>query len=78
MVTTGEEKAQNYITKLEKENEIMKKLSTSIGFYESYFEELKNYVSKELAFEKVNNLYLELFGVKRYDNFLQFCGMIRN
>lgn len=78
MVTTEEEKVQNYIAKLEKENEIMKKLLTSIGFYEFYFEEIKNSASKELAFEKVNNLYLELFGGKRYDTFLQFHELTRN
>lgn len=72
MTITEEKEARIYIAKLEKENEIMKKLSTRLGFYTLYFDSLKCCSTKELAFEKVNNLYTEMFGFKRYESYLHF------
>lgn len=60
------------IAKLEKENEIMRKLSTNKGFYEFYFEKLKTSKTQIQAFNKVNNLYLNLFGQKRHNDFVTF------
>ena len=60
------------IAKLEKENEIIKKLSTRKGFYEYYFDLLKTSKTQIQAFNKVNKLYSTLFGVKRYSNFVDF------
>ena len=64
------------IAKLEKENEIMKKLSTRKGFYEYYFDLLKTSKTKIEAFNKVNKLYLTLFGQKRYSDFSTFQKLI--
>lgn len=66
------------IEKLKLQNEKMKKLSTREGFFKSYFESLKDFKTKELAFEKVNSLYYELFGIKRYDNFLDFVRITKH
>lgn len=72
-MTISEEKdLKIYIEKLKKETEIMRKLSTVKGFHEYYFETLKKYKTNYHAFNKVNKLYLNLFGEKRYDNFLAF------
>lgn len=67
-----------WIAKLEKENEIMKKLSTRKGFYDFYFEKLKTSKTKIQAFNKVNNLYLSLFGEKRYGDFATFKSLIHS
>jgi hypothetical protein len=60
------------IEKLEKENAIMQRLSTRKGFFEFYFEKLKTSKTQLQAFNKVNKLYLSLFGQHRYSDFLQF------
>jgi hypothetical protein len=72
MTTIEEKTVKIYIAKLEKENELMKKLSTSKGFYEYYFEFLKVSKTKVQAFNNVNKLYLNFFGRKRYDDFSTF------
>lgn len=60
------------IKKLKEENAIMKILSTAKGFFKMYFEKLKHFKSKFLAFEYVNNLYYDLFGVHLYTDFNSF------
>ena len=60
------------IKNLLQENEIMKKLSTRKGFFNYYFETSKNCISNEMAFDKVNELYFNLFGEKRYNNYMDF------
>jgi hypothetical protein len=64
------------IKNLLQENEIMKKLSTRKGFFSYYFETLKNCTSNEMAFDKVNELYFNLFGEKRYNSYSDFIGTI--
>lgn len=60
------------IEKLKTENEIMSKISTSIGFYEYFFKELKNYKTEIECFNEVNKLYFNLFGVYRFENYQTF------
>ena len=50
----------------------MKKLSTREGFFKSFFDSLKSFKTEELAFENVNNSYLELFGQKRYNSYSDY------
>jgi hypothetical protein len=64
-----------YIAKIEKENEIMRSLSTRQGFYNEFFKELKTAASNKAAFEKVNELYHNLFGQYRYSDWNSFKRM---
>lgn len=77
MTTIEKKELENYINQLERENEIMKKLSTRKGFYKYYFDLLNCSKTKAQAFNKVNKLYFQLFGKKRYDNFSVFSEMVK-
>lgn len=63
--------------KLEAQNELMRKLSTRDGFYSQYFEEIPRSRTNEEAFNKVNDLYRELFGEDRYSDFDSFKKVTR-
>ena len=71
MTKIEEKKLENYIQKLEAENKIMRKLSTVSGFYNMYFEKLKN-TDNLTAFNEVNEIYYSLFNRKRFSDFLSF------
>lgn len=75
MKTEQQLENQKMIEKLKIENALMKRLSTGVGFFKSYFEFLKDSQTKEQAFNRVNDLYCELFGQKRYINFVSFSKM---
>lgn len=77
MTATEKNELEKKIMQLENENEIMKILSTRKGFYEYYFDLLNCSKTKAQAFNKVNKLYFQLFGKKRYDNFLVFSKMVK-
>lgn len=77
MTTTEKKELEQKIMQLESENEIMKKLSTRKGFYKYYFDLLKYSKTTSQAFNKVNKLYFQLFGKKRYDNFSVFSEMVK-
>ena len=64
-----------YITKLEKENAEMRKISTRKGFYNEYFNELKNAKTNKEAFNTINKRFYSLFGKYRYSDFLTFKNM---
>ena len=64
-----------YITKLEKENEAMRKLSTRKGFYNEYFNQLKLCKTNIEAFNVVNERYHVLFGQYRYSDWNSFKKM---
>lgn len=76
MTKPEEKKLRIWITKLEKQVAEMTKLSTRKGFYEYYFDLLKTSKTKIEAFNKVNKLYLTLFGQKRYSDFSTFQKLI--
>lgn len=63
---------QNYIELLEKENAIMRKLSTRKGFFASYFSKLKTSESFTDAFNSVNREYRKLFGKYRFADYESF------
>ena len=67
-----EKELQIYIAKLERENEIMSKLSTSSGFYKYYFSKLPNFETQKKCFDFVNKQYCLLFGELRYDSYEHF------
>lgn len=66
------------IEKLKNENKIICKISTSIGFYEFYFENLKNHKTEIECFNEVNNIYFKYFGVVKYENYQTFKTAIFN
>ncbi len=75
-MTLNEENALRiYITKIEKQNEQMRELSTRKGFYAAYFVALKTAKSNKEAFDNVNETYHELFGNYRYSDWNSFKKM---
>jgi len=67
---------QNYIELLEKENALMRKLSTRKGFYDRYFSKLKTHESFIEAFNAVNKEFHSLFGKHRFENYDSFKQII--
>jgi len=75
-MTASEENALRiYIAKLEKQNALMLQLSTTSGFYERYFQELKTAKSNIEAFNTVNELYHTVFNKYRYSDWNSFKKM---
>jgi hypothetical protein len=70
--TLTELQLQIVINRLESENRIMRKLSTREGFHKYYYSQLKNYKTKNEAFDYVNKQYQSLFGRFRYSDFNSF------
>jgi hypothetical protein len=64
-----------YIAKIEKENERLRLLSSSKGFYAEYFKELITAKSNKEAFDTVNEEYYKLFGIYRYSDWNSFKVM---
>lgn len=62
--------------KLKKENEIMKQIGSTEGFYDLYFKRISNYSSRIDAFNEVNDLYKKYFGNFRYANYWSFKKVI--
>jgi hypothetical protein len=71
-------KLNQLVENLKNENKIMHKISTSFGFYSFYFENLKNYKTENECFNEVNELYFNLFGVYKYENYQTFKSTIFN
>lgn len=75
-MTQAEENALRiYIKKLEAQNALMLQFSTTSGFYEMYFKELKTAKSNIEAFNNVNEKYYELFNKYRYSDWNSFKKM---
>lgn len=73
MLSPIEENAlRAYVAKIEKENELFRKLSSTDGFYQEYYKMLSNAKSNKIAFDELNELYFELFGKYRYSDFNTF------
>jgi hypothetical protein len=60
------------LNELKATNELMRKLSTRLGFYDYYFQMCKDLDTKEIAFNKANELYFKLFLEFRYKDFNSF------
>ncbi|KZE82883.1 hypothetical protein AV926_04865 [Myroides marinus] len=58
--------------RLRKENELMRQIASTDGFYEYYFKQITKYPSRIDAFNHVNELYEKYFGSKRYKNYWSF------
>ncbi|WP_295093751.1 hypothetical protein [uncultured Flavobacterium sp.] len=72
-VLSAEEKALRiYVEKLEKENDLLRRLSSTTGFYQEYYKKLASAKSNEAAFNDLNETYHKLFGRYRYSDFNSF------
>lgn len=58
--------------KLKKENEIMRQIASTDGFYEFYFKNISKHKTRSEAFNYVNSLYFKCFGFFRYSNYCSF------
>lgn len=77
-MTPAEEIAlRKEIEKLRADNELMKKLSSTSGFFDFYFEKLKVSKTNVEAFELANNKYYELFGAFKYVSETAFRHSLR-
>lgn len=71
-MTAQEQHLQALVEKLKKENEIIKRIATSAGFYEYYFEQLKHHKTEIECFDAINDLYFEYFGEYKYSSYNSF------
>ncbi len=71
-MTAQEQHLEALIQKLKAENEIIKKIATSAGFYTYYFEQLKHHKTEVDCFETINDLYFKYFGEYKYSSYNSF------
>jgi hypothetical protein len=62
--------------KVQKENELMKRLSTREGFFKFYYQECKNFETNKQAFDHTNEMYFDLFGQYRFADYISFKNMV--
>jgi hypothetical protein len=73
MMTDLEENALKIeVEKLRAENVMIAKLITVAGFFELYFAECKKDISRQDAFDTVNELHLKLLGYYKYSSYEYF------
>lgn len=65
------------LSKLQQENELLKKIATNLGFYNYFFELLKTSKTNTEAFHKANDKYHELFGEHKYSSYNSFMNTIK-
>ena len=58
--------------KLRKENEIMRQIASTEGFYQYYFSKIGCFKNRRETFKYVNNLYNTYFGCFRYSDYDSF------
>lgn len=66
------------IERLRTENLIMKKLATTSGFYQYYFENLKNHKTNLECYNFVEDLYFKHFKENRYASYDSFRRFFKN
>lgn len=75
-ITPEENVLRLEIEALEKKIALMKQLSSTSGFYEFYFKNIKNHKSRKECFEVINELHHSLFGRYRYSDYGVFKNTI--
>ena len=71
-MTAQEQHLEALIQKLKEENVVIRKIATSSGFYQYYFEQLKNHKTEVDCFETINDLYFKYFGEYKYSSYNSF------
>lgn len=65
------------IEKLQKENDRMRQIGNTPGFYKAYFSLLKDCKTDVEAFNLLNDEYFELFGMYRYSDWDAFRNSMK-
>lgn len=63
---------QKEIANLKATNKIMRKLSTSQGFFKYYFKNLRSFEKEKQCFDYVNQLFYDCFDEYRYNSYNDF------
>jgi hypothetical protein len=71
-MTALEKHLQAELEKSKQKIATMQKIATSIGFYDFYFSNLKNFETEVKCFHYVNDLYFEFFGEYKYSSYNSF------
>lgn len=71
-MTAQEQHLQAEILKLKKENELMRKLATTEGFYQYYFSQLPFFSSNLDCFNHINETYYNFFNEYKYSSYDSF------
>lgn len=66
------EELQEELIEVQRQMLLMRNLVKPLGFYQVYFEELPRHRTKQEAFNSVNDIYFELFGEFKYENYESF------
>jgi hypothetical protein len=68
------------LCELQEENNLLKKIGTTEGFYQHYFENVNNFRTNIECFNYVNDKHLDLFGDYRYSSYYSFsrCKPFKN
>ena len=62
----------NQLEELQYENKLLKKLATTQGFFQYYFEQLPKHRTMPECFNAVNDKYFDLFGEYRFESYYSF------
>jgi hypothetical protein len=62
--------------KVQKQNELMKSLSTREGFFKFFHHKCKSFKTNKQAFDHINEIYFDLFGKYRFSDFSSFKNMV--
>lgn len=76
-MTAQEEHLAAEIALLKKENELMKKIATTDGFYRYYFSLLPIFNTNIEAFNQVNEMYYNFFKEYKYSSYDSFRRQIK-
>lgn len=73
-------KEQEELQKIQEKLELYRKLGTNVGFYNQFFDNLKNekYKSRVAAFDAVNLQYADCFGDFKFSDYNSFRSSLRN
>lgn len=74
------ESIKKELQKYKEETELLRKLGSTVGFFNYYFYLLRDpqYRTRVEAFDAVNDLYFENFGDYRFSSYNSFRGSLKN
>lgn len=73
-------KDQDELQQIQEKLELIKRLGTNVGFYNQFFDNLKQdqYKTRVAAFDAVNMQYAECFGDFKFSDYNSFRSSLRN
>lgn len=69
---------EHELKQLKNKYELLRKIITPKGFYETWFQSLPNYDGREEAFHALNESYYNLVGEYKYASYNAFLNVNRN